>query len=344
MHLFVDGRMADMPQLHGIARYLYTFIEWGTRNRPQHKISVAARNPDRWRSLPVEVVKVRSKPFSIHEWLEFYWILRNSPYDHVHFPSLAVPIWCPKRYSMTVHDLIPWYYPSSWLVRPYLSIVSRWTVRRAHTVISASYHTGKDLQKYLGFPADQVLVIYHGGLDGEPLEPEHVGMPYLLCVTNPKPHKNLNTLLEAFRGLEDRCRLIVVCSDCPQLNPAPPGVERKSGLTDEEIRRLYANASVAVVPSFQEGFGLPALEAMLLGAPLISSCATSLPEVTGDAALLFDPRNAQELRRKILQVLDDPALAADLRQRGRARAQNFSWEKSARQHWDYFERVASTKS
>ncbi|MBX3169431.1 MAG: glycosyltransferase family 4 protein [Candidatus Eremiobacteraeota bacterium] len=341
MHLFVDGRMADTPHLHGIARYLYTIIEWGTRHRPQHKISVAARNPERWKALPVNVVKVRSKPFSLYEHLEFYRLLRKSNYDHVHFPSLAVPIWCPKRYSMTVHDLIPWHYPRSPLVRVYLTTVARWTVRQAHTVLSASRHTAKEMQKYLGFPADRVLVIYHGGLEGEPLAPEPAGRPYLLCVTNPKPHKNLHTLLEAFRGLEERCRLVVVCSDCPQLNPAPPGVERRSGLTDEEIRRLYANASVAVVPSFHEGFGLPALEAMLLGAPLISSHATSLPEVTGDAALLFDPHNADDLRAKLVQVLDNPQLASELRQRGLKRAQTFSWDKSARLHWDYFERTAA---
>lgn len=333
--------MADTPHLHGIARYLYTIIEWGTRHRPQHKISVAARNPERWKSLPVNVVKVRSKPFSLYEHLEFYRLLRKSEYDHVHFPSLAVPIWCPKRYSMTVHDLIPWHYPSSPLVRVYLTTVARWTVRQAHTVLSASRHTAQEMQKYLGFPADRVLVIYHGGLQGEPLAPEPAGKPYLLCVTNPKPHKNLHTLLQAFQGLEDRCRLVVVCADCPQLNPAPSGVERRSGLTDEEIRRLYANASVAVVPSFHEGFGLPALEAMLLGAPLISSHATSLPEVTGDAALLFDPHNADDLREKLIQVLDNPALASDLRERGLERARTFSWDKSARAHWDYFERVAA---
>ena len=341
MHLFVDGRMADTPHLHGIARYLYTIIEWGTRHRPQHKISVAARNPERWKSLPVNVVKVRSKPFSLYEHLEFYWLLRKSSYDYVHFPSLAAPIWCPKRYSMTVHDLIPWHYPRSPLVRVYLTTVARWTVRQAHTVLSASRHTAKEMQRYLGFPADRVLVIYHGGLEGEPLAPEASTKPYLLCVTNPKPHKNLHTLLEAYRGLEDRCRLVVVCSDCPQLNPPPTGVERRSGLTDEEIRRLYANASVAVVPSFHEGFGLPALEAMLLGAPLISSNATSLPEVTGDAALLFDPHNPNELRQKLMEILDNPQLASDLRRRGLERAQTFSWDKSARLHWDYFERTAA---
>jgi glycosyltransferase involved in cell wall biosynthesis len=81
---------------------------------------------------------------------------------------------------------------------------------------------------------------------------------------------------------------------------------------------------------------------MLLGAPLISSRATSLPEVTGDAALLFDPANAAELREKLVQILDNPQLAADLRRRGLERAQTFSWDKSARQHWDYFEQAAKT--
>ena len=96
-----------------------------------------------------------------------------------------------------------------------------------------------------------------------------------------------------------------------------------------------------MVPSFHEGFGLPALEAMLLGAPLISSNATSLPEVTGDAALLFDPHNPNELRQKLMEILDNPQLASDLRRRGLERAQTFSWDKSARLHWDYFERTAA---
>lgn len=336
MHLFVDGRMADTAHLHGIARYLYKIVEWGSRHRQQHKISVAARQPERWRALPVEVLPVKSKPFSPLEHWEFYRLLRGRGYDHAFFPSLAAPVWCPIPYSITVHDLIPWHYPRSLLVRLYLSSVARWTVHRARHVLAVSHHTAREIETYLGYPARRVQVIHHGGFEGKPLPPQSPDQPYLLCVTNPKPHKNLATLLQAFRGLEDRCRLIVVSPECPE----QPGVEHQRGLSDEELRRLYAGASAAIVPSFLEGFGFPALEAMELGTPLICSNASALPEVAGDAALYFDPHDGQQLRETITELLDHPAQAAQLRQRGLERAQTFRWDRSASQHWDSFEAAA----
>ena len=180
--------------------------------------------------------------------------------------------------------------------------------------------------------------------------------PYLLSMGSTKPHKDLPTLLRAFAHVaptQPDLRLLLVGAEPPGYLGAPPGaapaappgvpprvppgvppevrarVVFTGRVTDAELRTLYAGASAFVFPSRHEGFGLPPLEAMALGAPVVCADAASLPEVVGDAALLFPPGDVATLAAALSRVLDDPGLRERLSQAGRERAAQFTWQRTA---------------
>jgi glycosyltransferase involved in cell wall biosynthesis len=339
MRIFFDARMADQQHLHGIARFLANLIDWGKKHRPQHQIVVGARNPQRWSDF--EVIGLKAPPFHWREHSDLYRALSRQKFDRVFFPSLAGPLWSPQPYWMTVHDLIPWHYPSSPLVKLYVALVGRWLTRRAGRLFCGSQFTKGQLVEILGCRAEKITVIPYGGLDGTALElgqssPRLLEGDYFLCVTNPRPHKNLATLLEAFQGLEGRCQLAVVCPPCPQLEPLPAGVVAFRGISDQELRGLYQHARAAVVPSHLEGFGLPALEAMQLGTPVLSARAASLPEVVGEAGLYFDQRSPESIRNCLNTFLDLPN-HEEMRHRALAQSSKFSWDLCCEAFWEAFE-------
>jgi len=343
--------MLDHNSIHGIARYAHNLIHWGLRHRPQHRIVVATREPQRWsevqRQFPqLHTVLVRSAPFHWKEHWDFARVFQQERFDLAHFTSLAAPLFSPCRYLITVHDLIPWHFPGSPMHRPYLATVARWCCWRAAAIFSGSLHSRRDLERILGVDPERVTLFVYGGLDGNEIGAGGAGWrpnrPYLLCVTNPRPHKNLQVLLEAYRDLAEVCDLVVVCSDCPPITEAQsryPGLHRRWQLSDNDLATLYRGATAVVIPSVYEGFGLPALEAMQMDAPVITSRATSLPEVVAESGLYFNPRNPRELVMRCQQLLNSSALAEELRQRGRRQAKKFSWDRCAEQHWDFYENV-----
>jgi glycosyltransferase involved in cell wall biosynthesis len=176
-----------------------------------------------------------------------------------------------------------------------------------------------------------------------PLPPrtEETVPPYLLFVGLVKPHKNLSGLLRAFAGIATNIphRLVVVGShsslrdvDAEALAMASrlaPRVELIESVPRERLASLMAGASALIQPSFYEGFGFPPLEAMALGTPVIAARAASLPELCGDAAILFDPHSADELAARIRELLADAPLRARLREKGLARAREFRWDTCA---------------
>jgi glycosyltransferase involved in cell wall biosynthesis len=351
MHLVFDARMADGGALHGLARYLSKVLHWGLVYRPQHRVQLLTCQPQAWSGLveahpQLSLLPVACPPFHWREHWELARALSRSRADLAFFPSLAGPLWSPVPYCMTVPDLIPWHYPRSPLVKPYLALVSRWRAWRALELVAISQFTAREANRLLGVSPGKLQVIYLGGLDlpRAAAGPAVRQRPYFLCVTNPKPHKNLSVLLEAFSGLEHACDLVLVCPPAPALDSLPPAVERLHGLSDETLAGLYQGCLAAVVPSLYEGFGLPALEAMQLGAPVVVANSSSLPEVVGEAGLYFDPANPEELRKQLRSLLENSARAASLSEAGKARATLFSWDQCCRTHWDWFEKLQARKS
>jgi glycosyltransferase involved in cell wall biosynthesis len=232
--------------------------------------------------------------------------------------------------------------------------------RRSHRVIVDSQDTGADVRRYLKVPADRVDVVPLGvGVTrgGEPtpaaqLRARHVlgERPVVLSVSAKRPHKNLERLFEALAAIPPERRPVLVVPGYPTPYEAQLRERgRELGVLDDvrlldwvsgpDLEGLYALADVFVFPSLHEGFGLPVLEAMRRGVPVACSNASSLPEVAGDAALMFDPHDAASMTAAIERLLGHPAQAARLRAAGLERAAQFTWAATARATAASYERA-----
>jgi glycosyltransferase involved in cell wall biosynthesis len=227
-------------------------------------------------------------------------------------------------------------------------------------VITVSRQSCQDLIKYLPVNPKKINVIpeaaslhFHPLNEAEylpALERHGIRRPYILSVGSLEPRKNLLRLLEAYARLEGSRPSLVIAGARNYWKSSPVvetvsrlGLEQHVRFTgyveDADLPALYSAASLFVFPSLYEGFGLPVLEAMACGTPVVTSSVSSLPEVAGDAALLVDPRDVDAIASAMRRILDDSDLAADLRARGLARAAQFSWERTARETLAVYEKV-----
>jgi glycosyltransferase involved in cell wall biosynthesis len=284
--------------------------------------------------------------------------------DLLHSPDFIPPRRIRSGSVITVHDLAFLLYPH-FLTREaarYYGHIDQ-AVRWADHIIADSENTKQDTMEHLGVPEDKITVVYVAadpayqpvdrdaarafvqqtyGLDG----------PYLLFVSTIEPRKNLPTLLHAFRQSRDCYRvdikLAVVGSKGWLWNDSLDHIELL-GLEDDvrvlgrvptpDLVQIYNAAEALVHPAFYEGFGLPPLEALLCGTPVVASNVASIPEVVGDAALLVDPNNVDELSVSIWRVLTDSKLRREMITRGFKQAERFSWERTARETRDIYTRT-----
>lgn len=283
-------------------------------------------------------------------WHRLEWppveFLSGHRYDIVHSPH---PILLPARHGarlVTVHDLHFLRHPedtSAEIQRDYGALVAS-HARRADAVVVPSAHVGEQV-KALGVPAEQVFVCPHGAPEWtDPARPAP-GNPegrYVLFLGTLEPRKNLQGLIDAYGALvanrPDAPPLVLAGGATPHAAPIleairrPPlagRVECRGYVPAAERQALLSGARLLVLPSFDEGFGLPIVEAMSLGIPVVASTGGALPEVAGEAALLVEPRQTQALRQAMERVIDDPELARRLGVMGLARAATFSWRRTA---------------
>ncbi|HEX3878562.1 MAG TPA: glycosyltransferase family 1 protein [Bryobacteraceae bacterium] len=282
--------------------------------------------------------------------------------DLVHIPLNRIPLLLMRPYVVTVHDMSSILFDHTSGIRMQLRRYRlRRGLERARRVIAVSDATRRDVQNLMGIPPNRIRRIYNApdpgfyDLSGHSaedhrriLERYQIQYPYLLYAGNVRKHKNVPRLVEAFAVLREQLaghpeyrdlRLVIIGNTISQ----HPGVRQtviKSRVEHlvrflgfvpfETLRCFYESAAAFVFPSRYEGFGLPPLEAMACGTPVVTSNVSSLPEVVGDAALLVNPENVFDIARGIREVLLDEALRADLIAKGRAQASRFSWERTAR--------------
>lgn len=252
---------------------------------------------------------------------------------------------------ITVHDLTYEIMPDLFPGGREASRLMREAVARADGIISVSDSTKRDLVRILGVPEARIRTIHHGNsLRIDPGPRQQVPGDYLLYVGQRVPHKNFGTLLRAYAlnaRLAGAHRL--VCFGGNPFTPAELAEIRALGAEgkvmqlsgpDSLLANLYKHARLLAYPSLYEGFGLPLIEAMGFGCPIVASGVSSLPEVACKAALYFDPRSEEELSAALERVVSDGGLRAELSAAAIARAADFSWDRCARGHMDLYREVA----
>ena len=296
-----------------------------------------------------------SANYSIREQIHVPWVLRRERPDVFHSPHYVLPPAVRCRSVVTIHDCIHLMFPQYLPNRAAYAYAkaSMWSAaRQSSRILTVSEASKRDLLRFFDVPPDKIVVVYNAIDDrfsATPAEEDvarvreryQLDHEFVLYVGNVKPHKNLVRLIEAFdrlrgRGFDDLKLLIIgdEISKLPALRRAVhqyklhKHVRFLGFLPADTLAVLYRLAKVFVFPSLYEGFGLPPLEAMACGTPVVTSNVSSLPEVVGDAAMLIDPYDVESIADGISRVLSDPALAIELRARGILRAREFSWERS----------------
>ena len=307
-----------------------------------------------------------SKNYSVGEQVRIPLALRRERVTLFHAPHYVLPPLVACRSVVTIHDCIhlmfPQYLPNR-LAYAYARTSVALAARRATRVLTVSESSKRDILRFVDAPPEKIDVIYNAYDERFGIEPREEDVvrvreryqlhdEFVLYAGNVKPHKNLERLIEAFdlvrrRGLGD-LRLVLIGDDISRYAALRRAVHQHQlhkyvrflgYLPEATLAVMYRLAGVFVFPSLYEGFGLPPLEAMASGTPVVVSNVSSLPEVAGDAAVLVDPYDPKAIADGIYRVLTDEALRRSLRDRGVARARQFSWETSVRRVRDIYGEV-----
>jgi len=306
-------------------------------------------------------------------YLDFRGAVKESGLDVLHVPHLmGVPQYLSCPYVITVHDLLDYLYRnhSSGARQTVNFYCTRHVLTHAARIFAVSNFTKKDIERVFGIPEHAIEVVYNAidprfcqghASDADRqfiAERYQVNYPFILYTGRISPHKNIARIIEAFAALKtelektDQCpdlKLIIIGDEVSR-HPDLRRTVIKSGVQNDVrflgfvpidiLRIFYDAAKVFVFPSLYEGFGLPPLEAMAHGTPVVTSNTSSLPEVVGNAAVLVNPENVFDIMRALHRVLVDAQLRDKLKQRGYEQAQRYSWDASARRILQVYTEVA----
>jgi len=360
LRIGIDGRyIAD--HYPGIGRYTFSLVEALSRLAADATFVVALQpgQPNSRYDLDQLVARpnVRLAPFPLPprsplEQVRWPQAARRWALDVFHAPYFYMPYALPCPAVVTIYDLIPLVFPQGFSAAQRLSfhLMVGLAVRRASAVIAVSAATRTDLLRYFNLSPNRVHVTpLAADASFYPRPPAEVaavraryGLPnaYVLYVGINKPHKNLPRLIEAYAKIGEAPPLVLAGREDPRYPEARRQAEVlglggrvafPGDIAGADLPALYSGASLFVFPSLYEGFGLPPLEAMACGTPVVCSNRASLPEIVGDAALTVDPDDVEAIASAMRRVLDDADLRESLRQRGWARAAQFSWEHTAQE-------------
>jgi glycosyltransferase involved in cell wall biosynthesis len=340
----IDCRIAAYTS-GGTAVYVRRLVEALAQLAPDELLVLeAARARER---LAAGSLSARLFTPSHHRWEQLLLPLELLPrnIDVLHSPDYIPPFVRRCRSVITVHDLAFLRWPEFLTPdsRAYFNGHIRRAVSSADAIIAVSQATKQDLLELLDVPAEKVRMIYEA--PGFQAAPGQAREDYVLFAGTFEPRKNLVRLIEAFAQVKQggyTGKLVLAGQAGWLAEPILESVQRHSAFV--EVRQfepaLYARAKLLAFPSLYEGFGLPVLEAMASGTPVLTSNVSSLPEIAGDAALLVDPKDVEAIAEGMWRVLNDGALAAELSRKGLARAAEFSWERAARQTLDVYHSLA----
>ncbi len=316
------------------------------------------------------IVIERSPVYSMRELLALSWRLRRLRLDLYHATHYVLPIATPSRVVVTIHDIIHLLYPQflpNRLAFIYAQRMMRRSLTRADRVIAVSENTKSDLMEYFETDGSTIEVI-HNGVDetfrqklseadlDRWLRQLGIRRPYLLFVGNPKPHKNLDRVIRAYARAVELAGFdapLVCVGDRTAAQFKLRQRAEQLGIADrlyllghvaqEALPALYQGAALFLYPTLYEGFGLPVVEAMASGAPVLTSNTSALKEVAGGYAHLVDPLDGERMAKAIARLMTDDEYRQSLVEKGVARAADFRWELCARKTLEVYRSVLEAK-
>jgi glycosyltransferase involved in cell wall biosynthesis len=354
MRIGFDARMIDHP---GIGRYIRNLLTAMLTFGSEDKFVLYGETAKLFDFKNCVIKEYAASAYNLREF--FINPFRHDELDLVHVPHFNAPLYNINKLVVTIHDLIylkfrqsrPSYIPDA-LARSIIAAV----IRRADRIIAVSENTRKDIIEFFPYATGKIDVVYEAvdpifkKVDDESLKsaikkkyllPDNV----ILFVGSLKKHKNIEGLIDTYKDLKSRGIKLVIVG---RYRPREKDLLRKVHSTDalylgeiptQDLVAVYNLASLLVLPSLYEGFGLPALEAMACGLPIAASYAASLPEIIKDAGVFFNPYEAKDIADKICQVIKDEGLRKALIDKGADRVRDFSWEKTARETLEVYKKA-----
>jgi glycosyltransferase involved in cell wall biosynthesis len=365
MRIGIDARFLG-PEGTGLGRYVQELIlnleDLDKEN--EYIIFLRRENFDLYQPKNKNFKKVLAdiRWYGLKEQITLPFIFFSQKLDFLHVPHFNIPVFYPGKIVVTIHDLIKSEFAglSATTRAPFVYFlkhlgyerVIRIAISRAQKIFVPSKSIAKKLQKILHVPEEKIVVTYEAASlsdklqvtsNKKVLEKYKIKKPYLLYVGNAYPYKNLDRLLLALKNLTSQISNLSLVNPCSRSmfydrlgqKAKEMGLSRKVILPgyvpDQELAVLYSQAEAYVFPSLSEGFGIPGLDAMTLGIPVVCSDIPTLKEIYEDAALYFDPYSATDIAEKIKKVLEDQRLRDSLIENGKRKVQTYSWQKMAKE-------------
>jgi glycosyltransferase involved in cell wall biosynthesis len=361
-HIVIDARELRTSTGRYIERLLTYLQDVDTSPNHRYTVLLKPKDMDGWQPVNQRFTKAacRAKEFTFAEqWLMAWQLYRLRP-DLVHFGMTQQPVLYFGKVVTTIHDLTTLRFANPAKNRVAFALkrwvyerVIKWVAYKSKRVITPSEYVKDDVAKFTRTNSRKITVTLEAGdqvdASPEPME-ELVDKKFIMYIGRPTPHKNLPRLIDAYALLKkEHPDLLLVLAGKKDSNYRRiarevkqrelDGVLFTDWIPDGKLRWLHEHCAAYVFPSLSEGFGLPGLEAMANGAPVVSSNATSLPEVQGDAAHYFDPLDVEEMAEKINDVLTDSRLREKLIAAGKKQVTKYSWKRMAEQTLEVYKQV-----
>lgn len=361
MRIAIDARMISTGSMHGIARYVYQHLQCLKSSKVEDEffIFVNHNSPLHKTAWPehMKLVDVKGSWISVRQQIELPYLLKKLNIDLFHAPSFMAPIICPCRLLMTIHDLNHMVLPQFYTLfhQLYYQVFVRSCIKKSEFIITVSEFSKDEIVRNLSIDPEKVFVTYNGVsdnyrpvLDREQLQyvrdiyelPEK----FIFCLANNKPHKNVHQLVRAYCYSNLTIPLVLACPVDASLIQIAENYGKKHLLyfskfiAEEHLPSVYSMTHLFVFPSTYEGFGLPPLEALACGAPVVAARSSSLPEVVGDCAVFADPFDYQDIARALELGCNDQGLRSKLQRQGQAHVEKFSWSKMSKHTLEIYHR------
>jgi glycosyltransferase involved in cell wall biosynthesis len=314
-------------------------------------------------------VKANFRWYSWQEQAFFPFLIKKYKLDLMHFPHFNVPLFCLCPFIVTIHDLILLHHPSTratklgfarfYLKYAFYRMVLKYAIINSKIIFAPSKFTKTDIMNNFSVPEDKIVVTYEASSlnDVAPAKKEFLAdlkitKPYFLTVGNAYPHKNLERLLRVFKRFnsaqKNKFQLVFAGPDNyfyqrlknyrKEIGFKKNEVIMPARASDSQLKLLYLNAFAYIFPSLYEGFGLPGLEAMACGAPVMAADRTSLPEIYGNAAFYFNAKSDEEMFNALIRFSGDDKLRRHLRERGFEVAKQYNWLDLAKKTLSHYAR------